>query len=74
LWCLNIFRNNKFSLGEISINSIVDIYFDKSAVDLRRELLLDTPKSSICKTCSVQSYTEKSTQQERVKILEKSKE
>ena len=57
LWCWNIFRDDNFSFGEInSENSLIDAYFSKAYVDLRRHLATYSPKKSICASCSVSSH------------------
>jgi MoaA/NifB/PqqE/SkfB family radical SAM enzyme len=67
--CWNVFRNISNKIGQIGENGLIDIYFDKAAVDLRREMLVDGPKKGIHRTCNVPSYTNFSTSENRKRLL-----
>lgn len=68
--CWNVFRDSKSAIGRISERSIVDIYFDRPAVDLRREMFTFGEKAGIHKTCNVPSFAKDQSNDKRIKLLE----
>tara|TARA_Y100001968_G_scaffold329989_1_gene380637 strand:+ start:177 stop:1175 length:999 start_codon:yes stop_codon:yes gene_type:complete len=70
LWCYNIFRDETYSFSNISDEEIVDIYFKKSYVNLRRKLITYSKKESICRTCNVDSHSKLTTRKQRSLLIE----
>ncbi|MCG3710618.1 hypothetical protein L5F64_00905 [Aliarcobacter butzleri] len=70
--CWNVFRNEFNKIGKVGENGLIDIYFNKPAVDLRREMFGYGPKNGIHKTCNVPSYTNEDTNEKRQILLKNS--
>lgn len=67
--CWNVFRDKTNYIGQIGKKSLINVYFDNPAVNLRREMLTYDKKKGIHATCNVESFSDKSTTEVREKLL-----